>query len=177
MEEKSIIVSENTMKKWEYHRLLFLYTGPRTRISKTSLSRVDVRGLHRLQHVLFVLDCPARTQPAVTWYAWPPAGLNMQTVGQQTYSGKWYFVCLRYKRTILGKIHTCIQQRKATCLLSIRKSLACARASKLTTNMHVCMYCKNWFVLYLFGSSVKSYNSVFLELVPVRDSFGGHFGF
>ena len=29
---------------------------------------------------------------------------------------------------------SCIQQRKTTCLLSIRISLACARASKLTTN-------------------------------------------
>ena len=36
---------------------------------------------------------------------------------------------------------SCIQQRKTTCLLSIRKSLACARASKLiTTNMYVCMH-------------------------------------
>ena len=36
---------------------------------------------------------------------------------------------------------SCIQQRKTTCLLSIRKSPACARASKLTTtNMYVCMY-------------------------------------
>ena len=36
---------------------------------------------------------------------------------------------------------SCIQQRKTTCLLSIRKSLACARAPKLTTtNMYVCMY-------------------------------------
>ena len=36
---------------------------------------------------------------------------------------------------------SCSQQRKTTCLLSIRKSLACARASKLTTtNMYVCMY-------------------------------------
>ena len=33
---------------------------------------------------------------------------------------------------------SCIQQRKTTCLLSIRKSLACARASKLTTtNMYI----------------------------------------
>ena len=33
---------------------------------------------------------------------------------------------------------SCIQQRKTTCLLSILKSLACARASKLTTtNMHI----------------------------------------
>ena len=32
---------------------------------------------------------------------------------------------------------SCIQQRQTTCLLSIRKSLACARASKLTTtNMY-----------------------------------------
>ena len=36
---------------------------------------------------------------------------------------------------------SCIHQRKATCLLSIRKALACFRASKLTTaNMYVCMY-------------------------------------
>ena len=35
------------MKKLEYHRLLFLYTGPRTRISKKQFV-VDVRGLHRL---------------------------------------------------------------------------------------------------------------------------------
>ena len=34
-----------------------------------------------------------------------------------------------------------LQQRKTTCLLSIRISLACARASKLTTtNMYICMY-------------------------------------
>ena len=33
---------------------------------------------------------------------------------------------------------TCVQQKKATCLLSIRKSFACARASELaTTNMYV----------------------------------------
>ena len=38
---------------------------------------------------------------------------------------------------------SCIQQRKTTCLLSIRKSLACARASKLTTTnmcVHVCVH-------------------------------------
>ena len=34
-----------------------------------------------------------------------------------------------------------IQQRKTTCLLSIRISLACSRASKFTTtNMYVCMH-------------------------------------
>ena len=32
---------------------------------------------------------------------------------------------------------SCIQQRKTTCLLSIRKSLACARASKLINNNYV----------------------------------------
>ena len=40
-------------------------------------------------------------------------------------------------------MHACMyvwQQRKTICLLSIRISLACARASKLTTtSMHVCM--------------------------------------
>ena len=71
-----------------------------------SVSEV-LRGLALCQHVLFVLDWPARTQPAVTWNAWPPAGLNTQIVGRQTYSGKWYSVCLRYKRTILGKYTEC----------------------------------------------------------------------
>ena len=32
---------------------------------------------------------------------------------------------------------SCIQQRKTSCFLSNRKSLACARASKLTTNMYI----------------------------------------
>ena len=34
-------------------------------------------------------------------------------------------------------LESCIQQRKTTCLLSIQKSLACARASKSTTNMYI----------------------------------------
>ena len=46
-----------------------------------------------------------KCEVSATWYAWPPAGLNTQIVGRQTYSGKWYSVCLRYKWTILGKIH------------------------------------------------------------------------
>ena len=41
--------------------------------------------------------------------------------------------CLR-----LPSFESCIQQRKATCLLSFRKLLACARALKLTTtNMYI----------------------------------------
>ena len=71
----------------------------------TQFPRASLMCCVKYQHVLFVLDCPARTQPGVTWYAWPPAGLTTQIVGRQTYSGKWYSVCLRYKRTILGKIH------------------------------------------------------------------------
>ena len=39
---------------------------------------------------------------------------------------------------------SCIQQRKTTCLLSIRKSLAYARASKLTTNIYTCMYVRTY---------------------------------
>ena len=34
----------------------------------------------------------------------------------------------------LPRFESCIQQRKTACFLSIRKSLVCARASKLTTN-------------------------------------------
>ena len=36
-----------------------------------------------------------------------------------------------------SRFESCIQQRKTTCLLSIRTSLACARSSKLTTNMYI----------------------------------------
>ena len=48
---------------------------------------------------------------------------------------------------------SCIQQRKTSCLLSIRKSLACARASKLTTtNTDIkCYSCGPnvmWFLLF-----------------------------
>ena len=39
---------------------------------------------------------------------------------------------------------SCIQQRKTTCLLSIRKSLACARASKLATKMYTLIRQKHW---------------------------------
>ena len=43
---------------------------------------------------------------------------------------------------------SCIQQRKTTCILSIRKSIACARAaSKLTTrNMYVCMLAMHTYI-------------------------------
>ena len=53
---------------------------------------------------------------------------------------EWVFSLL----TIWGAHTSCIQQWKTTCLLSIRKSLACARASNLTaTDMYECMYvCK-----------------------------------
>ena len=36
-----------------------------------------------------------------------------------------------------SEFESCSQQRKTSCLLSIQKSLACARASKLTTNIYL----------------------------------------
>ena len=53
-----------------------------------------------------------------------------------------FFMCKRVPKPMCHKkaaiTFTCIQQRKTTCLLSIRKSLACARGSKLTpTNMYI----------------------------------------
>ena len=48
--------------------------------------------------------------------------------------------------TLGSKFESCIQQRKTTCLLSIRKSLACARAAKLTTtNMYYVLFSCVWF--------------------------------
>ena len=49
-------------------------------------------------------------------------------------------VCQRAFRLLEIRFESCIQQRNTTCLLSIRKSLACAKASELTpTTMYVCM--------------------------------------
>ena len=50
---------------------------------------------------------------------------------------EWAFSLLAIRCLRLPRFESCIQQRKTTCLLSIRISLACARASKLaTTNMY-----------------------------------------
>ena len=47
-------------------------------------------------------------------------------------------VCQRRFGVCDTGFESCIQQRKTTCLLSIRKSLVCDRASKLTTiNMYI----------------------------------------
>ena len=55
-----------------------------------------------------------------------------QSVCQQAFS-QLANKCLRP-----SGFESCLQQRKTTCLLSIRKSLACARASKLTTtNLYI----------------------------------------
>ena len=48
------------------------------------------------------------------------------------------FVKIRTWKANIDRFESCFQQRKTACLLSIRKSLACARASKLTTaNMYI----------------------------------------
>ena len=58
-----------------------------------------------------------------------------QSVCQQAFS----LLKIRFQRP--PGFESCSQQRKTTCLLSIRISLACARASKLTTtNMYMYMY-------------------------------------
>ena len=60
---------------------------------------------------------------------------------------------------------SCIQQRKPMCLLSIRKSLACARASKLTTtNMYACMNVHIYACMYVC-LPVTPRNPTFFELV------------
>ena len=48
-------------------------------------------------------------------------------------------VCWKFGSRDPG-FESCIHQSKTTCLLSIRKSLACVRASKLTTNIYIYMY-------------------------------------
>ena len=66
---------------------------------------------------------------------------------------------------------SCSQQRKTTCLLSIRKSLACARASKLTTtNMYVCM--GGWMDEWMDGSM---YVSLYVSMY--ESMYGSLYGF
>ena len=61
---------------------------------------------------------------------------------------------------------SCIQQRKTTCLLSIRKSLACARASKLTTtNMYVCMYI--YIYIYIYINATLGHDESSLDLTTL----------
>ena len=73
----------------------------------------------------------------------------------------FYFL---YMYVILCKFESCLQQRKTTCLLSIRISLACARASKLTTtkmyfvrNDEVNMFNQSFKCIFLYGSDCMSY--------------------
>ena len=73
-------------------------------------------------------------KPPGSGVEWAECSMIIGTVCQRAFSllAIW---CLRPPR-----FESCIQQRKTTCLLSIRTSLACAKASKLTTtNMYVCM--------------------------------------
>ena len=52
-------------------------------------------------------------------------------------SGHW--VCWEFGSRVPG-FESCIKQRETTCLLSIRKSLACARTSKVTTTNPLTSY-------------------------------------
>ena len=66
---------------------------------------------------------------------------------------KWAFSLLVIWCLRLPSFESCIQQRRTTFLLSIRKSLACARASKLTTKisintMNICITKKPYSTLY-----------------------------
>ena len=71
-----------------------------------------------------------------------------QTVSEWAFSllAIW-FLTLR-----LPSFESCIQQRKPTCLLSIRKMLASARASKLTaTNMYIgACVCSHRLYIYMY---------------------------
>ena len=58
---------------------------------------------------------------------------------------EWAFSLLANRYFETCRFESFIQQRKTTCLLWIRISLVCARASKLTTtNMHACMHTRTY---------------------------------
>ena len=78
---------------------------------------------------LLIIGTGCRVQLFLAWSS------IAQSVCQQAFS----LLKIGFQRP-LG-FESCSQQRKTTCLLSIRKSLACARASKLTTtNIYIYIY-------------------------------------
>ena len=86
------------------------------------------------------------------------------------------FWCLHFANIVPAKsnnivsdgFESCIQQRKTTCLLLIRISLACARASKLTTtNMYVCMCVCMYVCIYILY--IYIYGSVEVEMASIKE--------
>ena len=76
-----------------------------------------------LHIVIIKISLSRRSRMALPWCLW---WCIVWSVGQCVF------------RTGEPGFELCIQQRKTTCLLSLRESFACARASKLTTaNMHI----------------------------------------
>ena len=64
--------------------------------------------------------------------------LAWSSIAQSVFQRAFSLLEIRFQRP---RFKSCIRKRKRTCLLSIWKSLACARASKLiTTNMYMHMY-------------------------------------
>ena len=87
----------------------------------------------RWAECLLIIGTDCRVRVYLAWFS------IAQSVCQQAFS----LLEIEFQRP--SGFESCIQQRKTTCLLSIRKSLACARASKLTTtNMYVCMYVRTY---------------------------------
>ena len=83
--------------------------------------------------------------------------LTAQLLCQQAFS----LLEIRFQRPWF---ESCFQQRKTTCLLSIRKSLAFARASKLTTNMYAYMYVRTYVLLKNMYCGLESKSSkVFIK--------------
>ena len=98
-----------------YIRSLWMYTLACARASK-SQTAVKSSGL----------DAHSSYGRAVEVLAW-------SSIAQSVC--EWAFSLLADRCLETSRFESCIQQRKTTCLLSIRISLACARASKLTTTV------------------------------------------
>ena len=72
-------------------------------------------------------------------------------------------VCLRFGVWDPDGFESCIQQRKTTCLLSIRISLACARASRLTTNI-------SYWLLHLKLLSMSAIRNIYVLCKIEKDN-------
>ena len=68
--------------------------------------------------------------PPPILFTWISAPVNILALDLKTDNHLWKVKKIGFQRH--SGFESCIQQRKTTCHLSIRKSLACARASKLS---------------------------------------------
>ena len=126
---------------------LIIVTGDETMVCPVCLSMF--LGSHKTikQNLIYLLTDICVTKPNVSFLLTAQCGLVKENDGLV----KLHMLTASLNKSNqfwINQIKSCIQQRKTTCLLSIWISLACARASKLTTDMFTASLNKTLFCKY-----------------------------